>query len=461
MSDNKSIITPFCEFLEEDHSQNPSPLIGLIKKLKKLYHKTKADLSLNFSSYPHHVDDEYLDYFINELHSYYQIQEVNLSDIEEWLKKYNLKIDDIEKYKYPKLIKYFFELPYEPQNYTGDSSDIHNIRKALILYFKDKFTQEMLDFLESKKKSTQIENGTAENFTSEEVVYAIIENYKNLKALNEKIANEFQSSGDFSEDNYTEIQFRYDLDQNAISWTIQKLLDKLYIQSAKDNYYYFDCPAKVYTGNYKERLLQYQEYSVDGDEEDFLVYEVEYLTTPFNQRFFEQNNSKYWYNDLIEYEEKYKVSIRKKLQFLSEKLKKYGKYIEIIEDTTLRDPKTNGYKAIGTDAVIRNIEKANDIIGNKETFVESKETPKTNTIKTNQLTANQIVLLLEELGFFTDTKIKNFPNTKKAELISIITGYNKKNIKTRIESLEKNPSTLGDNYQSDQHKIQQILNNLE
>lgn len=461
MSDNKSIITPFCEFLEEDHSQNPSPLIGLIKKLKKLYHKTKADLSLNFSSYPHHVDDEYLDYFINELHSYYQIQEVNLSDIEEWLKKYNLKIDDIEKYKYPKLIKYFFELPYEPQNYTGDSSDIHNIRKALILYFKDKFTQEMLDFLESKKKSTQIENGTAENFTSKEVVYAIIENYKNLKALNEKIANEFQSSGDFSEDNYTEIQFRYDLDQNAISWTIQKLLDKLYIQSAKDNYYYFDCPAKVYTGNYKERLLQYQEYSVDGDEEDFLVYEVEYLTTPFNQRFFEQNNSKYWYNDLIEYEEKYKVSIRKKLQFLSEKLKKYGKYIEIIEDSTLRDPMTNEFKAIGTDAVISNLEKTNVINQDLEAVSETKDSSSLKSKKENQYTANQIILLLQETGFFVHPKIEKATKVKQAELISRITGLNSKNIKTRIQNLEKPLKDLGKNHQNDIDKIDDILNNLE
>lgn len=80
--------------------------------------------------------------------------------------------------------------------------------------------------------------------------------------------------------------------------------------------------------------------------------------------------------------------------------------------------------------------------------------------KPNQLTTNQIVLLLQEVGFFAYPKILDSHKTKQAKLISSITGLNEKNIKTAIEKLDKKPSELTANYQKDIDKINQILDDL-
>ena len=83
-----------------------------------------------------------------------------------------------------------------------------------------------------------------------------------------------------------------------------------------------------------------------------------------------------------------------------------------------------------------------------------------NDKKENQLTTNQIVLLLQEIGFFSHSKVLDSQKTKQAKLISNITGLNEKNIKTAIEKLDKKPSELTANYQKDIDKINQILNDL-
>ncbi len=105
----------------------------------------------------------------------------------------------------------------------------------------------------------------------------------------------------------------------------------------------------------------------------------------------------------------------------------------------------------------RHKEVCSKYISFKNSFlVEEKNIKK----KKNQLTANQIVLLLQETGFFLHPKIEEAPKTKQAELISLITGLNNKNIKTYIEKLEKKVSVNGDNYQKDINKINKLLEDL-
>lgn len=78
-----------------------------------------------------------------------------------------------------------------------------------------------------------------------------------------------------------------------------------------------------------------------------------------------------------------------------------------------------------------------------------------------QLTINQIVLLLQETGFFTHPKIERTTKVNQAKLVSKITGLNEKNIKTAIGKLDKKPQELGANYQNDIDKINDIIDNLE
>ena len=83
-----------------------------------------------------------------------------------------------------------------------------------------------------------------------------------------------------------------------------------------------------------------------------------------------------------------------------------------------------------------------------------------NSKKTNQLTANQIVLIFQEIGFFIHPKIEDASKVKQAKLISKIVGIHEKTIKTNIEKLDKNPLSNGDNYQKDIDKINTVLDGL-
>tara|TARA_R110002050_G_scaffold300286_2_gene468573 strand:- start:21197 stop:22435 length:1239 start_codon:yes stop_codon:yes gene_type:complete len=85
---------------------------------------------------------------------------------------------------------------------------------------------------------------------------------------------------------------------------------------------------------------------------------------------------------------------------------------------------------------------------------------KESKIKTNQLTSNQIVLLLQEIGFFTHPKIEDASKEKQAELISLISGLNGKNIKTNMRKLDNKPNDVTPNYQKDIDKINKILDDL-
>lgn len=85
---------------------------------------------------------------------------------------------------------------------------------------------------------------------------------------------------------------------------------------------------------------------------------------------------------------------------------------------------------------------------------------KESKIKTNQLTSNQIVILLDKLGFFTHPNTENASKVKQAELISLISGLNEKNLKTNIKKLDNKPSDVTPNYQKDIDKINKILDDL-
>jgi hypothetical protein len=91
----------------------------------------------------------------------------------------------------------------------------------------------------------------------------------------------------------------------------------------------------------------------------------------------------------------------------------------------------------------------------------SPETQNEESVKSSkQLTTNQIVLILQEIGFFTHPNIEDASKVKQAELISSMTGIHQKTIKTNIQKLEKSLSVNGANYQKDIDKISKILDGL-
>ncbi|RCS26465.1 hypothetical protein DUT90_11955 [Polaribacter sp. WD7] len=78
--------------------------------------------------------------------------------------------------------------------------------------------------------------------------------------------------------------------------------------------------------------------------------------------------------------------------------------------------------------------------------------------KQNQLSANQIVILLDRLGFLAHPDLEDLSRSKQAELISLITGLNKKNFEKYIDKLEASKPT--ENYQKDINKIDKLLDDL-
>lgn len=278
------------------------------------------------------------------------------------------------------------------------------------------------------------------------LISKIKENFKEIYALESIIRKEDEDRDVFENLPYNEEYGQIEFKINILKFELRSKISDLYKESLILDYYYFDCPSSLYIKNYESRKKEYFDINIDADEKDFIFSEVKYFNnSKLNRAFFFDSILPYPYSDYIEYEDRYKTSLTRKLEYLSKKLEIYNLVIDIQEDTDLYD-EYNNLISYGTEATIRT--KIN------------KETEPTQTKPKKQLTANQIILLLEEIDFFRQQKIVNAPKVKQAELVSLITGLNEKNIKTRIEKLEKSLLVNGTNYQDDIEKINKILDNL-
>ncbi len=237
--------------------------------------------------------------------------------------------------------------------------------------------------------------------------------------------------------------------------TSDVLLRYFYRKSKKENIYFFDCPFEVYINHYDPRKTKFIESNIDAKEIHFIQKEIDPLNQPVKHKtikikyryinkylqnkgnevidFSRFKEADYSYNSVIYFNEKsvtinysklinsnttWQYSYQKKLEFLNDKL------VEITEEKKMVPVK------------------------------------KANRQRSNQLTINQTVILLDNLGIFTNNSIfKNSSKKQQAEIISLLIGKNAKSVKIAIEKLEKSPSENGKRYQSDLHKIEYLLNN--
>lgn len=233
---------------------------------------------------------------------------------------------------------------------------------------------------------------------------------------------------------------------------INSLINELYYSSAEDNFYWFDCPLQVYIENLETNFKKYKKEFLDDNIEDFLKEEVSKFSNFNKHRNLNYKNEKVDYSSFIGFSNKvFEKSRGKKLKFLNEKLKEKNIHIDTFDSYKIRGETTlvpkYDYKEPKAENSLPIPPKSNLV--SKEQKTEK------------QLTSNQIVLLLDKIGFFTYPKIENTSKVKQAEVISKITGLNDKNIKTKIQNLEKLPKELGAQHQKDIDKIDAILDNLE
>lgn len=249
---------------------------------------------------------------------------------------------------------------------------------------------------------------------------------------------------------FDELSILIDIETEPHKKQLPNLFDDLYMQSEDNNIYYFDCKSSVYKAHFEKRFENYKIEVPEGSELDFLKSEVLYFTNPETNRVIKGD---YNYHEFIPYNDRYKITLRHKLDFLQKKLIKYNYLLSYTED--LYSGQSEDGEAIkSTSITLRYIK-------SKPQESINKDKRQSELSATKQLTTNQIVLLLSQVGFFDIQIIANAPKTKQAQLISEITGLNHKNIKIAIEKLDKKPSELGENYQKDIDKIKHIYNNLE
>jgi hypothetical protein len=209
---------------------------------------------------------------------------------------------------------------------------------------------------------------------------------------------------------------------------ITKDLDYLYKNSIENNYYFFDCPLEVYKNYFDVRFLEYQKDFIDGELEDFIKQEIRLLNfPPLNRDLRGENGMVVIYDDFI-MGYKYNITLSKKLKFLSEKQKIINSDID---------------NQISAEVTI------------------DKEINDEKVKKTNQMSTNQMVVLLDRLRFFENDYIQKLSKTKQSLIISKITGYNEKNIRTRMSDLEIKQSALTKTQKDDMSKIDDFLLSLE
>jgi hypothetical protein len=278
------------------------------------------------------------------------------------------------------------------------------------------------------------------------LISKIKNNFNQIYALERLNRKENENRDIFEDIPYTKEYGQREFQINLIKFDLRSNIFDLYKESLVLDYYYFDCPSSLYIKNFESRKKEYLDLNIDADEKDFICSEVKYFNnSKINRVFFFDSLLPNHYDNYIEYKERYKISLRRKLEYLSQILEKYNLTIDIQEDTDIFD-EYNNYIGYGTEATI---------ITNVETKIE----PIVSNSK-NQLTTNQIVLLLQEIGFFTHPKIEDASKVKQAKLISLLTGIHEKTIKTNIQKLDNKPSDVTANYKKDIDKISKILDDL-
>jgi len=459
MSENYYGFKKFCSLLSDNNVLKKHSVMGVVRMLQICINEIKKETLKVLIEIDEKKKDYYLDLKIHEIRNQDYLKNYGEDKIYHILKDLDVSLGELIAINYPYELNEKIDKILDFDDYDENFEYLRKTQDGLLLYFLNYYANELISFLESKKtKSTQnVQNMKPNNEISKSVtiVKELGKTYIDFIKLNKKMDAEIllQYGNDPWAD-HTTIELKYEDAVKGYQQEIKTHLDDLYYSSNKDGFFYFDCSTKVYEQHYEQRKESYLQKIIDSTEEDFIASEVKYLTTPYLNRVikFSEIDSMY-YNSYINYEDKYRIPLIKKLKYLDVRLVPYHKAIIIKENQLLQNENGNDV-CYGTDAEIVNVKKSKTEIHNNNNSDTDLKTSK-------QLTTNQIVLLLQEVGFFTHPKIEKATKEKQSELISKICGLNSKNIKTHIQKLDKKPSELGDNYQKDIDKIDDILNNLE
>lgn len=278
----------------------------------------------------------------------------------------------------------------------------------------------------------------------DEIVFKILDYQKAINDYDNYKFREFNDGLDVDED----FERQHQQSLYEIKTDVKLLLAKLYKNSVLDNYYFFDCPLKVYKSHYNDKLKNFTDINIDADEIDFLKKEIKSLYDASTNRKIVNILNTVNYSDFISDDLSFEITLNKKKEYLTNKIQEKGWDYEQLPDESVMV----GYDEYELQSGGLYFEKIKSNASLEKPIVNSKSK------KSKQLTSNQIILFLDRLGFFNENKLKNKPKSRQSEIISLLTGLNSKNINVNINKLENQTTEISDNYQKDIDLVDSLYN---
>lgn len=404
----------FCELLDDNLPLDNSSAISFYHKIKKeCMPKLKSEISKNLVALSDGSKKDYLDYVISEIESQHYFKDVKVQTLEEHFKRHNIdfeKVTEILRFEFDKIDPKFYRLletnykSFEPFSSEKDEAFL--------------FQNDFVNFVCS--------------FCAEIVIGECKKKYPKPIELPKPKKPDLPF-----EKQYLDVFCDAISDERELNTTSLMML--------------FDTDLTHY-GPFLEKEVRENLLKLDNDKKNtYLDYAIDVIEkTPFATQ--EKDYISKWLEQYNSSAENFPENISEELK---KKLNTYWKarHLDQAEQFHLQDIQIDFFVHLAREQAQKMISflKAQKEPGGKKLELEEKASL--------QLTSNQIVLLLQETGFFSHPKIESAPKTKQAQLINMFTGLNEKNIKSNIQKLDKSPKE-SPKYQADMDKIDQILNSL-
>ncbi|SFN38489.1 hypothetical protein SAMN04487989_10179 [Bizionia echini] len=403
----------FCELLSDEDILRTSTAFGVAKQFQTYIADIKSQVLKELMNRTEN-QDVFLEFLINEIEKQYYVKDAGINYINKWLKEYNISIDAIleeEDHKEPiftVLDRHYNDM--EPFSKEKDKAFL--VQMDFLNYFCCMYANELIEFLRSKipkvkpQNQAQIPIAKTKPF-KDEYLNVFCKEISNERAVRE---TSFMQLYDYGLTHYRPY-LESEITENLL------ILDK----DKKEDYlsYVLDKVTKTPYASIPENFLDQYIKKYDVDLNEFPKFKNKELNEALNT----------YYQGIYHatHQEQHNLLCIQIDFYCYASMLEVKKIIEFVESKSDKQKETN--------------------------LIVKKGNSK-------QLTINQIVLLLQETGFFSHPIIENASKVKQSELISIITGLNDKNIKTAIQKLDKKVSELGENYQKDIDKIQYILDSI-
>lgn len=335
---NDEYLIRFCESISDERAIKETCFSLLYEtEISHFSPYLETEIIENLFHLPNDKKDDYIDYAIDKI-TKTPYSNINKNILDKWLKKYNVDLSTFPKFSNKELNE-VLKTYYSGHTFTSHQEQhfILDIQIDFYCYAAMVEAEKMISFLKTKKSNykgvdNEKVNKEISDFEKLDTYSKLLILFKELKKIKFEITKEAMHCG--SSEAYHEIELKYEGDIDIVNRQILEIFDDLYIQSKNENIYYFDCHSDVYEAHFDSRMDSYLEKIPEAVELDFLKAEVKYFSNPLKNRLL---NGEYNYCEFIGNTEKYKISLRRKIDFIETKLERYSLKINIEEDVKHKD----------------------------------------------------------------------------------------------------------------------------